>query len=174
MNLDDQENRAAIQEWTALLTQSRQQYIGKAKFPQLPQVPFDYLAAAARLKDESNKHNVAIEQAIAVFSRTHRWADSLTERDCFFLEWRVSFALSILGQAVLSDDADDCDNCVLHQVFAHPEIIAAVGADTDDFTKRMLIDIWDRFGEIYLSHWLAMPPPGEPGGPVVGFGPAHK
>jgi hypothetical protein len=152
MNLDDEQNRAAILDWVDVISRARTQYTERAK-AKLPQLPLNYAEAAARLKDESKAHDATIRQAISFFSRAQRWPTTLTDRDLFFLDWRVSCALIILGQVFSPDDPPR------PKMFVDAQIIAAVSADTDDFTKRMLIELWDQFGDIYLRGWLALPAP---------------
>ena len=153
MNFGDAKNRCALVEWLDLMRDGRRQYLdkAKAKFPALPQ---NMALATIRLKHESEAHAVVIREAIAYFSREERWPDNLAEEVYFYLDMRVSFASLILWN-VLEEPGPDSGR----EVFATPEIIGAVTADSEDFTRRMLIEVWDRFGDVYLRQWLAQPAP---------------
>jgi hypothetical protein len=138
MNLDDGENRLALQKWVADLRASVKQFEDSA-YRSLPMDPHE---ALARLQYESESNAPAIERAISHFSRTTQWPEDLSSSEYFYINLRVSAALQVV-EGLLS-------GCL-----TNPGIIEVVGGDKVNFTEWMLSTAWKLFGEAYLR-WFSV------------------
>jgi hypothetical protein len=132
MNLDDEENRLALQEWVAEFRCIAFTY--QVAFPKDP------VEALARLEAESEMHRPAVERAVSLFATRRIWPAVLSPKELFYIHLRVLNACRIV-EGILSGEVE------------RPDIVAMVVGDKLNFTEWMLVEAWNIFGQVYLESY---------------------